>query len=151
MSIKSLVLAKFNEPQKCRGHCDRQASARVLREDVSLVVAIACPGGYVTRLMAYGSRDNASALRSLVEQALGQDMGDEDIRTATRYAWDMGMQGGKDVVFKVAYWNQNYGRTKSDDPNRRAVFACASCGSLFLQPLPSLVTKCPACEPKRPT
>jgi hypothetical protein len=149
MSVRSIILEKFGGPQKCYGHCDQPAGMKVLREDGGVVMAIACTRGYVSRVVAYGSGDNASVVKSMVGGALGPggDVRDEDIRTATRYAWDLGMEGkASGVVFKGAYWTQNYRRTKSEDAGRKGLFVCGGCSGLFMQPVSSDGTLCPACS-----
>ena len=149
MDIRPVVMERFAEPQKCHGHCDQPARMRVLKEDGEVLVATACPKGYVSRVAAYGRGDAANAVRSAVQRALGPggDLRDEDIRTATRYAWDLGMEGSASgAVFKAAYWTQNYRRTKSEATNREATFACERCGSLFMQRLSSEGTLCASCS-----
>jgi hypothetical protein len=149
MSVRSIVLEKFGGPQTCYGHCNQPADMKVLREDGGVVMAIACTKGYVSRVVAYGSGDNASVVKSLVGRALGTggDVREEDIRTATRYAWDLGMEEkASGVVFKVAYWIQNYRRTKSEDVGRKGLFVCDRCTGLFMQPMSSGATLCPACS-----
>ncbi len=150
MSIRSLVLERFSQPQKCHGHCEGPATPHVVRDDGTVtVVATACDKGYVSRVVAYGPKDSSSLLRSLVSKATasGSEVKEEDIRAATRYAWDLGMEGSaKGAVFKASYWTQNYRRTESNDPDRGALFACTTCGSLFMQPLSSGSSLCPACS-----
>jgi hypothetical protein len=149
MSVKAMVLEKFGEPQRCYGHCDQPAGMKVLGDNGGVVVAIACARGYVSRVVAYGPGDNASVLKSMVGDALGPggDLRDEDVRTATRYAWDLGVEGkASGIVFKAAYWTQNYRRTKSRDADRKGLFACGKCSALFTQPVSSSGTLCPACS-----
>ncbi len=149
MSVRSIIAERFAEPSKCHGHCDQPAGLRFLSDGAETVTVTACSKGYVSRVAVYGLGDNAGTLKSLVRSALGPsgDLRDEDVRTATRYAWDLGFQGRTEpVVFRVAYWTQNYRRTKSDDPNRKAVFSCGNCSSLFLQPISSTGVLCPACS-----
>jgi len=108
-----------------------------------------CAKGYVSKVMAYGLGDNRPVISSLIRGALGSkgDFSDEDVRTATRYAWDMGMEDkARDIVFRVAYWTQNYRRTKSNAANRDGLFACIQCDTLFVQPVSSLKTTCPTCS-----
>jgi len=150
--LKPIVLERFGGERKCNGHCDQQASLRVMQEDGELVTAIVCARGYVSRVMVYGLRDNGSAMSSLIGSALGPegDFKDEDVRTATRYAWDMGMEdNARDIVFKVAYWAQNYRRTKTSATDRNGLFACSQCNAFFIQPVSSLITVCSACSKKR--
>ena len=52
-------------------------------------------------------------------------MREEDVRIASRYPWDLGIttgDGAKSMM--VAYWTQNYRRTKSEDADRDALFLC---------------------------
>ena len=144
----AIVEERFFEPQKC-GHCGAQANPRFIRRGNEPVVAVACPSGYISKVIAYGTGDNTTTVKSLVGGALGSggDLSDEDIRSATRYAWDLGMEDkAKGKVFGAAYWNQNYRRTKSDAPNRNALFSCARCGSLFVQPVSSSGVLCAVCS-----
>jgi len=148
MKTDSIIEERFFEPQKC-GHCGALANPRFLRRGNEPVVALACPPGYVSRVIAYSQGDNRSTVRSLVGEALGSggDLSDEDVRTATRYAWDLGIEDkAEGAVFGAAYWTQNYRRTKSDVPDRNAVFVCGRCGSLFAQPISSSATLCASCS-----
>jgi len=149
MDLKQIVLERFGGPQKCHGHCNQPASLKILREGEVLVVATVCAEGYVSRLIAYGLGNTGRELGSLVKNAVGPDgdFSDEDIRTATRYTWDMGMEdNGADVMFRVAYWTQNYRRTKSDAPNRLGLFACTKCGALFPRTMVSGKALCSSCS-----
>jgi len=148
-SLKPIILERFGGARKCSGHCDGPADFRVLSENGELVAATVCAKGYVSRVMAYGLGDTRSALSSLINGALGPegDFSDEDVRTATRYAWDMGVEDrARDIMFRVAYWTQNYRRTKSEVPDRKALFACTQCNALFIQPVYSPKTVCSACS-----
>ena len=150
METDTIIEERFFEPQKC-GHCGAQANPKFLRKGNEPVVTVACPPGYVSRVIAYGPGDNRATVKFLVGGALGSggDLADEDIRTATRYAWDLGIENrAKGKVFGAAYWNQNYRRTKSDAPNRNAVFSCAKCASLFVQRVSSSGTLCATCSAK---
>lgn len=97
--------------------------------------------------MAYGNDVYPNTLKQLVAGALGDsgNVHDEDIRVAIRHDWDFGteLSGG---LIKAAYWTQNYRRSKTDDPNRAALFLCSKCRSLFLQSLTSHWTLCGKCR-----
>jgi hypothetical protein len=97
--------------------------------------------------MVYGNDADPSELKRFVAEALedSANVHDEDIRTATRNDWDFGreLSGG---VIRVAYWTQNYRRSKTDDPNRTALFLCSKCGSLFRQALTSHWMVCEKCR-----
>jgi len=146
----SEISALFGEPQKCYGHCDQPASIRFLKEEDGMVIAaMVCHAGYVSRVMAYGRELDLGLLKSFISQSWGggKTLGDEDLRVATRFAWDLGMEGrGEDVVVRVGYWTQNYRGSKSDDPNRLGLFSCANCSCLFPQPVNSKAVLCTACR-----
>lgn len=143
MDLRQVVESSLSEPQKCYGHCDQQANMRFLSSGEPLVACYACPAGYVSKIIAYGKKEADSALRAYVTKALGgRPLKEEEIRTATRYPWDLGLQGAE---MKVAYWTQNYRASKSEDPNRQALFLCSDCGSPFLKLLTESRTKCSNC------
>jgi len=125
------------------------AKMKTLREGETTIVGMACPSGYLSRVIAYGTEDGSQSLKRFVTEALGAEDGvkDEDVRTASRYTWDLGMEDGGEVpVFKAAYWTQNYRRTKSEAADRVAIFACANCGSVFKQPYSAKETLCADCR-----
>lgn len=152
MTLKPVILGRFGGERKCYGHCDQPASLRILQENGELVMATVCAKGYVSRVMVYGPGDNRTVMKSLIGSALGPkgDFSDEDVRTATRYYWDMGMEkgGDNDILFRVAYWTQNYRRTKNSATDRDGLFTCTQCNTLFVQPISSLKTVCTSCSSK---
>ncbi len=145
MDTKRVVEAAFSEPQKCYGHCDQSATLRFLNSGEPLVACYACPSGYVSRVMAYGHKDTSERLREFLSGALGGSLSpkDSDLRNATRHPWDLGLA---DAEMKVAYWTQNYRASKSNDPDRPALFVCSNCGSTYVKPVSKGGTKCPACS-----
>jgi len=148
MDLKDLV-AQFGEPQKCYGHCDQMASPRVLNEDGMLIMGMVCHAGYVSRIIAYSRALDLAAFKSFVSTSLGPSMEvqDEDLRTATRFAWDLGLPEGSAEALKAAYWTQNYRGNKKSDPDRPGLFMCSSCGSLFVQPVSNRSVLCKNCAP----
>lgn len=144
------ITALFGEPQKCYGHCDQPASMKVLKEEEGVVIAaMVCHAGYVSRVMVYGKELNLGLLKSLVSQAWGgsRTPGDEELRVATRFPWDLGMdERGEGEVIRVGYWTQNYRTSKSEDPNRRGIFSCANCNTLFAQPVTGRAVLCHQCR-----
>ena len=76
-----------------------------------------------------------------------QRIEDGDVRIASRYAWDLGLdRGSNDLILKEMYWTQNYRRTKSDDPDRTALFLCANRDSFFIQALKNDEKFCDKCR-----
>lgn len=147
MRLRNLVEEKFSDPTPCYGHCQEQSTVKFLSGDGNLLACFACPTGYVSRIAQYGEELNLDSFKKFLYDLLGeQKVKDEDIRVATRYSWDLGVGTGDEKVIRTAYWTQNYRRTKSDDPNRSAVFLCSNCNSLFIQPLTSKNTLCENCR-----
>ncbi|MEM0272542.1 MAG: hypothetical protein QW514_08385 [Thermoprotei archaeon] len=147
--FESLVLNTLSGSPRCYGHCEDVARLRVIREDEDgLVGCYVCPQGYVSRVVRYSPKRDVEGFTSYLKGLLGGglDIRLEDVRVATRYNWDLGLGGEAHVpVVREHYWTQNYRRSKSDDPNRLAVFMCSRCDSLFQQPVSSKVSVCPVC------
>jgi len=150
--LKSLVFSHLSGSPRCYGHCEQTAGLRVIREDGDgMVGCYVCPSGYVSRIVRYSTKRDEEWFTSYLKELLGVqlDVKPQDVRVATRYNWDLGLGGEKhEAVLKEHYWVQSYRRTKSDDPNRQAVFMCSQCDSIFLQPASSNNTLCPACAPR---
>ena len=145
-STRRIVEAKLNAVAKCRGHCNEQSSLSLSEVEGELIGTFACPSGYVSRLMNYGEVD-VDWFRdfvSLLLRGVGELKG-EDIRVATRYAWDLDERGSGQVL-KEAYWTQNYRRTESDDPNRDGLFSCTNCRSFYVQSISGKERLCPNCR-----
>ena len=147
MNLKDLV-AQFGEPQKCYGHCDQLATPRVLREDGMLIIGMVCHAGYVSRIIGYSREPQLDRFKEFVSESLGPAMivKEEDLRTATRFAWDLGEPAGESETLKVAYWTQNYRGNKRDDPDRAALFMCSKCGALHIQPVSNKSVLCSHCK-----
>ncbi len=131
---------------KC-SHCGGQATLDYVG-DGSVGVHV-CPDRYVSRIIAYGSRLDPEGVRKFVEGAAKgmQEVEGSDIRVARRYSWDLGFESeNDDLVLTEAYWTQNYRRTKSEDPDRPALFLCANRDSFFVQPLRAKETLCERCR-----
>lgn len=149
MDVRRVVEEKLNGNPKCYGHCQEPATLKFLPEKRVIVGCYSCPTGYVSRIVAYGRELDVNGLKALVSKAIHGigDVTDEDIRVATRYTWDLGIEGeAPGVVLREAYWMQNYRRTKSDDPNRQALFLCAKCNSFYQQPATDTNALCPRCR-----
>jgi len=144
VDVKQLVEATFSQPQKCYGHCEQPATLRFLDSGESAVACYACPAGYISKVMVYGKKDAREKLTSFVTKAIGNlPLKGEDIRTATRHSWDLDVTG---FEMKVAYWTQNYRGSKSENPNRPALFICSNCGSLYVKPITATGTLCANCR-----
>jgi hypothetical protein len=150
MELKALVQEKFSEPQKCYGHCDQQSTLKFLDDEEVITAVYSCPGSYISKVIVYGDSVDLDHVLGYMRDLVGkeQDVREEDIRVASRYPWDLGIEdtGSQERVMGAAYWTQNYRRTKSDDPNRAAVFLCGNCRSVFSQPMSSRQTLCPECR-----
>jgi len=153
MDIRSTVADKYGELEKCYGHCEQPATLKFLNNEVDPVVTgYSCHGAYLSRVIIYAGelklRESTDAIAHLVGKE--SEVKEEDVRIASRYPWDMDVTSadpGK--LMMVAYWTQNYRRTKSEDPDRNAVFLCANCNSIFSQHLTSAQVLCPSCRTKR--
>jgi hypothetical protein len=146
--LRGLVEEKLNEPTTCYGHCEQQSRLKFIG-DGELTGVFACPSGYVSRIVRYGDEINVSKFKSFLENAVESrlEIQSEDIRTASRYSWDLGIESGKERILREAYWTQNYRRTKSGDPDRSALFLCTNCNENFLvQPVTSKSSLCERCH-----
>src|SRR2546425_680537 len=126
MDLKASLEQKFAEPVTCYGHCNQPSGFRIV-SDQPLIACHHCMAGYASRIMTYGREEvDVPGFRAFIANAIGSlgTVQDEDIRIATRHGWD-----SPDLVgeVRVAYWTQNYRRTKVDDPNRAALFLCGNC------------------------
>lgn len=150
VDIKEVVVERLGGPFQCYGHCKEEASLKFVDSGVRLVGAVVCPSGYVSRLVGYGPQADPEGLLSFVmSQTTGAlPLTASDIRVATRYSTDLGI-GGSGRVLGEAYWTQNYGKAKSQDPNRPSLFMCSNCGKLFVQPASSSSSLCGGCSPER--
>jgi hypothetical protein len=149
MDLKKVVEEKLKGKPRCYGHCSEQAELRLLPEKHMLIGCYSCPTGYVSKIVAYGKEVEADDLKAFVSEAthgIG-DVINEDIRVATRYTWDLGIDREPEgVVLREAYWMQSYRRTKSDDPTRQALFLCSKCDSFYHQPATGTDRLCPRCR-----
>jgi hypothetical protein len=145
--IRSLAQNLLSVATKCYGHCTETASLEFMGDGT--VSCYVCPGRYVSRIVTYGRDLDLRRFREYVRRAT-QNMGEVeegDIRVASRYAWDLGLdRETDDLVLREAYWSQGYRRTKSDDPERPALFLCLNKDSFFVQPLSSKERLCWSCR-----
>ncbi len=131
---------------KCQ-HCGGQATTEYL--DGGSIGLHVCPGRYVSRIIGYGRQLDTGRFKGFVQEAAQgtQDVEERDIRVASRYAWDLGLaRESNDLVLREMYWTQNYRRTKSEDPDRAALFLCANRDSFFVQPVNGSERLCGRCR-----
>jgi hypothetical protein len=153
MDIRSVVSERYGQLEKCYGHCEQPATLKFLNADGDPVITgYSCHQGYLSRIVLYSdSLDLHQSLATIVG-LLGkyQDVREDDVRLASRYPWDFEITTGDyHRLMNVAYWTQNYRRTKSEDPNRDALFLCESCRAVFLHPISGRQVLCPACTSNR--
>jgi hypothetical protein len=149
MELRAIVDNKLNSTTKCYGHCEGSARLNFLEVNNRLLGCYSCGAGYVSRIVLYGKELDLEWFKNFVSNTLGGtgEVLDQDIRVATRHPWELGLENevADEIVLREAYWTQNYRRTKSDDPNRRALFRCIRCGSFFTQALNAASTLCSKC------
>lgn len=144
--MKNIARSLLAATAKC-SHCGRQAKLDYI-EDGSVGVHV-CPDRYVSRIIAYERQPDPDGFRKFVQKAAKgmQEVEGSDIRVARRYAWDLGLKSkSNDLVLTETYWTQNYRRTKSEDPDRLALFLCANGDSFFVQRLYAKEKLCDGCR-----
>jgi len=153
MDLRTLVSEKYDQIEKCYGHCEEPATSKFLTaESDHIITGYSCHSAYLSRIIVYSESLSIEQSVSDVSQLIGKvyDVKEEDIRVASRYPWDLGLPEDDGArVMMVAYWTQNYRRTKNDDPNRNALFLCESCRTIFPQPLSTRHVLCPGCTSER--
>jgi len=145
--IRALAQNLLNVETTCYGHCGETASLELIGDGT--VSCYVCPGRYVSRIITYGKELDLKRFREYLRN-ITSNMGeveDGDIRLASRYAWDLGLDRRTDeLVLREAYWTQGYRRTKSDDSERPALYLCSNRDSFFVQPLSSKERFCQSCR-----
>jgi hypothetical protein len=141
---KSAVKELFAITPSCYGHC-KELTVFELKDD-SMIVQV-CPDRYVSRIIAYGSQVDQfmNVLRGLAPGFGGVES--SDIRVASRYAWDLGLnRENDDLIVRLAYWTQSYRRTKNEGADRAALFLCSNKDSFFMQSVDSRNRFCRNCR-----
>jgi hypothetical protein len=144
---RSAVLELFAVTSRCYGHCKELSGFEFVKDD-SMIVQV-CPERYVSRIITYGNQvDPEQFKRMLRGLAPGMEPVESiDIRVASRYAWDLGLDRRNDeLIVRLAYWTQNYRRTKNDSPIRVALFLCSNKDAFFMQPMNSKCRFCQNCS-----
>lgn len=155
MDIRSLVADRYAKIDRCYGHCDQPATMKFLNtEGMPVVTGYSCHQAYLSRIIVYSDALTLGGSCELVRSLVGddQEVKEDDIRLASRYPWDFDFTtGGADKSLMTAYWTQNYRRTKSEDPDRNALFLCESCRNIFQHQLSQRQVLCPGCTSSRPS
>jgi len=130
-------------------HCQDQSRLKLSQQAEMTIGCYTCQSGYVSRIVNYGTElDIAKFQKFLSASASGiAEVTEMDVRVATRYTWDMGIENRpSSIVLREAYWTQNYGRSKNNAPNRKALFLCTNCESFYSQPFQSMNGLCSQCR-----
>jgi hypothetical protein len=153
VQIKHFVAENYGELEKCYGHCAQPATLKFLNEEENPVItAYSCHGAYLSRIIIYADSLEVDGARGAIARLLGRDdeVKLEDVRIATRYPWDLGSNAvNPEKLMMVAYWTQNYRRSKNDDPNRLGFFLCPECSHVFSQSVAERQVLCADCKSKR--
>jgi|BEDMetMinimDraft_2_1075160.scaffolds.fasta_scaffold00662_7 hypothetical protein len=146
--IKNIVEKFLNEPTKCYGHCDSMAKLYLIVLENKLLGIYSCENSYISRIIVYDTQTNETFLKNVLNK-LGNgaiQIDSKDIRVASRYAWDLGLEiKNMNPIIKETYWTQ-YFKKVSSSPNRLALFLCKNCGSIFTQEAESKNTLCKNCK-----
>ncbi len=150
MELRSLVAERYGQLEKCYGHCDQPAILRFLSDEASPVITgYSCHGAYLSRIIIYAGSLSLQESVDTISRLLGSESNvkHEDVRIASRYPWDMDITtDDTGRVMMMAYWTQNYRRTKSEDSERKAIFLCVNCNSVFSQKLSDRRVLCATCR-----
>jgi hypothetical protein len=149
VEIRSVIAERYGQLDKCYGHCEQPATVKFLNPDgMPVVTGYSCHQAYLSRIIIYSDSLDLQQSCDTIRRIVGKDqeVKDEDVRLASRYPWDFEITSGdRQKSMMVAYWTQNYRRTKNEDPNRSALFLCESCRSVFPHPLSGKQVLCPDC------
>lgn len=155
MEIRAIVEEKYSKLEKCSGHCEESCTSKFLNSDADpVMVGYSCHVAYLSRIIIYsesfGLNDSVDAITRLIGRYY--DVKEEDVRIASRYPWDLGMEDQRELrrLITVSYWTQNYRRTKSEDKDRVAIFLCENCHTVFPQALSAQRILCADCTSERP-
>lgn len=147
MNLAELVRDHFSLQTNCYRHCDEPTTLRIIAEGEATIGCYTCPSGYVSRVVLYAKRAEPKLLMKFLKNSAGEmDIAEADMRIASRHPWDLGIDVRDETVFQEVYWTQNYRRTESNQPQRKALFVCANCNSLYLKPLNSEKNLCDKCS-----
>jgi hypothetical protein len=147
MDLERLVKERLSGRANCFGHCQEPYELKILHQEEMMIGSYTCASGYVSLMVHYGKQLDLNAFKTFLSSLLEDKVADEDLRVATRYNWDLGIEGElEETVLREAYWRQSYRRTKSDDPHRVALFQCTKCSSFYRQRMSDKNRLCPQCR-----
>jgi hypothetical protein len=144
---RSAIQELFALTPRCYGHCNETSRFEFVSNGWMIVQV--CPDRYVSRIVGFGNEVNPEefkkTLRAVAPGMEGVELA--DIRIASRYAWDLGLdRPNDDLIVRLAYWTQSYRRTKNDSPDREALFLCQNKDAFFTQPVSSKEKFCENCR-----
>lgn len=145
MELEKFVKEYFSASSNCYGHCNEKTNPHFVITENSLYSYQVCSGLYVSRVIGYNAEPK-NFLEFIRKIAPGIEVKDRDIRTATRYSWDLGIKDKEGKVFVVSYWTQNYGASKVQGETRKALFLCSNCRAPFVKQYNSSETRCSKCS-----
>lgn len=147
MDLEKLVKDRLAGRGKCYSHCQELSELKLLPQKRMMIGCYVCPSGYVSLIVQYGKELDRHAFKAFLSPLVQDDVASEDIRVATRYSWDLGTAYEPEgPILREAYWRQSYRRTKSDDPQRVALFLCTKCSSFYRQQISDKNRLCPQCR-----
>jgi hypothetical protein len=145
----------------CRRHCSEPADFRILLTEKNGVIGVySCLGGFVSRVIYYSLDPNLDWFYTFLSSQLGKKMvRKQDLRTATRYGWELDEHAAADLaeftsglhtpVIREVYWVHH---PWNDAEKSTGVFLCSDqeqgrgCGRLFIQEVTSKDRFCPKCK-----
>lgn len=165
-------------PGQCYRHCSSPTSfLELLKEEERIAGAYVCPSGSVSRIVYFDINSDVKSLKNLLSRLLVDiPIRDEEIRVATRYGWELGIDpvepteenriafhGSEPVmvgygipVAKQLYWapprHQTSHQTRGPSDAGTSAFLCTGnevkegCKKIFLGQTESNVRLCPRCR-----
>jgi hypothetical protein len=155
--VKKHLVFKVN----CRRHCEEPAEYKAILSEQNWVVGVySCPDGFVSRVVYYSLEPDLDWFYTFLSGQLGKKMVKKrDLRTATRYGWELDEHAAADLadltselrtpMIREVYWVHH---PATDAEKSTGVFLCSDrahgkgCGRLFIQDITSKNRLCPECK-----
>ncbi|MCW4040192.1 MAG: hypothetical protein NWE83_05520 [Candidatus Bathyarchaeota archaeon] len=157
-TLKDIVENDLTFSNQCRRHCTKSTSfIELWSNPTKMVKAYVCPGGYVSRVIAFSMHPAVTWFRNfIVNQGVGEILNDRDLRLASRHGWELETDishtfkhiSPTGIIYEV-YWTTY---PKTDEERRRGLFLCSDdeqsigCKRLFVQNINSPRERCPQCN-----